>query len=283
MSITYDGKEIAFFKFPVKQVVLALSGGTDSAAILYLICKKFPDVEIIPYNCEDVDNPYDMQAAEKIIEVVKGWFPDNKIRPLVKGIYNDQDETLFPKAIIEIGVNPHWATEKDKANASKEEHIALIKKYQPKSLDYYIEHFRWLNILLTPLIITRVTKTLYLDKLKGEMRAKYPNAYLVNGMTRNPPIEEQKKYPVMYQLAETRRNPNDKIRNTRGPKNVYIPFANVDKKFVAAIYKEEKLMKDIFPLTRSCVGVANLTDNYTKNCHQCFWCYEKKWAFDLKW
>ena len=42
-------------------------------------------------------------------------------------------------------------------------------------------------------------------------------------------------------------------------------------------------MKDIFPLTRSCVGVANLTDNYTKNCHQCFWCYEKKWAFDLKW
>jgi len=296
MSITYDDKEIEFFNFPIERVILALSGGTDSAAILYLICKKFPEVEIIPYNCQDVNNPYDIQAAEKIIEIVKGKFPNNNIRDLVRGTYNDGDESLFPEAIEAIKRRPEWSTEQDKADGTKSEHLALLKKYCPSkhTLDFYIEYFNRKNVLLTLTILNRVTKTLFLNKLKDELRVKYidgpwdnrllvaPDAYIVNGMTNNPPIEVQKKYPVMLQWAETRRNPSDKIKNTIDYRTYY-PFANVDKKFIAAIFKDEKLMETIFPLTRSCVGIAELTDNYTKECHQCFWCYEKKWAFDLKW
>jgi hypothetical protein len=60
-------------------------------------------------------------------------------------------------------------------------------------------------------------------------------------------------------------------------------YANVDKKFVAGVYKENGLMDTLFPLTGSCVGTAKQTDNFTKECRQCFWCHEKKWAFDLEW
>ena len=47
------------------------------------------------------------------------------------------------------------------------------------------------------------------------------------------------------------------------------------------MYKEEGLMEDLFPMTRSCVGGPNQTKDFTAWCWQCFWCYEKAWAFNL--
>ena len=63
--------------------------------------------------------------------------------------------------------------------------------------------------------------------------------------------------------------------------NVYKPWVNQSKKFIASIYKEEGLMEELYPITRSCVGGPNQTNNFTEWCWQCFWCYEKAWAFDL--
>ena len=62
--------------------------------------------------------------------------------------------------------------------------------------------------------------------------------------------------------------------------NVYKPWVNVNKRFIASIYKEEGLLYDLYPITRSCVGGPNQTNNFTEWCWQCFWCYEKAWAFD---
>ena len=80
MQITYNDKTIDFFKFPVEQVVIALSGGTDSAAVMFLICKHFPNIEVIPYSCQDVYNPYDIQAAEKIVKFMQDKFPSQNIQ-----------------------------------------------------------------------------------------------------------------------------------------------------------------------------------------------------------
>ena len=77
---------------------------------------------------------------------------------------------------------------------------------------------------------------------------------------------------------ETRRDVSHKPNITY---NVYQPYINVNKRFVAGVYKEEGLMEDLFPMTRSCVGGPNQTKDFTAWCWQCFWCYEKAWAFNL--
>ena len=40
-------------------------------------------------------------------------------------------------------------------------------------------------------------------------------------------------------------------------------------------------MKELFPITASCVGYAKETDYFTKPCKVCWWCREKKWAFGM--
>ena len=92
-----------------------------------------------------------------------------------------------------------------------------------------------------------------------------------------------------YDMAERRRDPGEprQVRQTLFKSafkcnNMYQMFGNVDKKFVAGVYMEEGLMDTLFPLTRSCVGSARYTDFFEKECHDCYWCFEKKWAFGLK-
>jgi hypothetical protein len=58
------------------------------------------------------------------------------------------------------------------------------------------------------------------------------------------------------------------------------PFQNYDKKFIFRIFEEEGLMKSLYPLTRSCEGQADVTKDFTKPCKKCWWCKEKKWAFN---
>ena len=61
---------------------------------------------------------------------------------------------------------------------------------------------------------------------------------------------------------------------------MYQPYVNVDKKFVAGVYKDHKLMDTLYPFTSSCVGSERDTEYFTKGCDKCFWCNEKKWAFE---
>lgn len=51
-----------------------------------------------------------------------------------------------------------------------------------------------------------------------------------------------------------------------------LPFANVNKKFIAAQYNKFNIT-ELANLTVSCIG-----DNITP-CKQCWWCRERKWAF----
>ena len=95
-------------------------------------------------------------------------------------------------------------------------------------------------------------------------------------MTANPPVEEQRKYNF-YDVAERRRDRRD---NNPFMVKLYQPLMNVDKKFVAGVYKDHKLMDTLYPFTSSCVGSERDTEYFTKGCGKCFWCNEKKWAFE---
>ena len=116
----------------------------------------------------------------------------------------------------------------------------------------------------------------------------------LDGMTANPPVNirmafgdyVKERFPhynfsdkdIERVQGETRRDSPNKANITY---NVYQPYINVNKRFVAGVFKEENLMKDLFPITRSCVGGKNETRDFNAWCWKCFWCYEKAWAFNL--
>ena len=115
--------------------------------------------------------------------------------------------------------------------------------------------------------------------LKSELRKKYDIKLSIHGITANPPIDVQKELGF-DKVAEPRRNKTyDEETWKKSGKMHYRPFVNVDKKFVADLYKQFDLMDDLFPITMSCIGFEKETNYFTEPCKKCYWCHEKKWAF----
>ena len=242
--------------FLPKQVVVSLSGGADSASATYLTLKHFPQIEIFPFMCNDVNAPKDADAAREITEYLQKKFPNGKLNDITIKDFNDREAGGW------------W----------------------PKAKDSMLEN----QELYGNMSITAVAKILQLDKLIPDFMGQFKGPIRLDGMTANPPKEirlqfakyAKERFPeISYSQreleriqGETRRDNKDKPNITY---NVYQPWLNVNKRFVAGVYKEEGLMQDLFPMTRSCVGGANQTKDFTAWCWQCFWCYEKAWAFNL--
>lgn len=251
MKITHGNQTIELFKKEVpKLITISLSGGADSASLLYLISKHFSQIEIIPVTCRDQNAPKDAVAAKLIVDWIKKEFPNNNIRDWQVFDFNDRTEDFV----------------------SFEDVDKTIKNYPQ----------------FTGMRRTQISKIIQVDRINWNIMKQNPGAVRLDGMTRNPPTEEMMEYGF-YEKAERRRDKElplvEEYRKYRDKEflNIYQAYINVDKKFVAGVYQENGLMETLFPLTRSCVGTAKQTDNFTKECHQCFWCHEKKWAFNLTW
>jgi 7-cyano-7-deazaguanine synthase in queuosine biosynthesis len=251
MKLTYGGQSIDLFLTEVPNLVtLSLSGGADSASLLYLVSKYFPLIEVIPVTCRDQNAPKDADAAVQIVEWMRKEFPNNKIRDIQIFDFNDRTEDFV----------------------SFEKVDEVIEAYP---------QFKGMRR-------TQVSKIIQVDCINWNIMKQHPGAVRLDGMTRNPPTKEMKKHGF-YDKAERRRDRElptvEEYRKYKKDEflNIYQAYINVDKKFVAGVYQENGLMDSLFPITRSCVGTARQTDNFTRECHQCFWCYERKWAFNLVW
>ena len=242
MNLTY-GNQTIDFKCPEK-VLLSLSGGLDSASLLYLICLYFPDTEIVPFTGQDVTAPRDYECARDILQYMRETFPDANIK--------DHDVYKF-----DIWDEEWRQLARDKWD--EETTVTADGKVIPK--------FTGLSGLV---------KVLFLRKNVERLKTQYPKHTILTGMTANPPVEEQHEYGF-YDVAERRRDRRD--NPTRSGIH-YQPLRNVDKKFVAGVYKEHDLMETVYPYTSSCVGSEQDTNYFIKGCGKCFWCHEKKWAFD---
>ena len=89
MKITYAGQTISFFDtFLPSKILLSLSGGLDSACLFFLICKHFPDMDIIPFTAKNVRAPFDAERAEDITQWMKERFPKNKIWEIYGSLKN---------------------------------------------------------------------------------------------------------------------------------------------------------------------------------------------------
>jgi hypothetical protein len=125
--------------------------------------------------------------------------------------------------------------------------------------------------------IPGLSKVLQMEKGFRSIREKTNIQWVVSGTTANPPMDEMVKHGFDH-LSEPFRN--NGIQNQWNALH-YVPWINSDKRFIAAIYKDENLMDDLFPYTNSCVGMPHETDYGQKECGVCFWCHEKKWGFNL--
>jgi len=246
MNITYNGVTIPFFDFEVpSHLVMSLSGGIDSASLMYLTCKHFPQIEIIPVTLRDVNSGgVDATAAANITTWMKTEFPAVTIQDIQTFDYNDQDESIVTNAVCDQAIVDHPGRYVNRSSASK---------------------------------------SIQIDNILQGVSSSYLR---MNGMTLNPPVlEMQDMHQDFYGISERSRDAGA-TRETLfahpvDGNKLYQPFGNVNKKFVADIYAQNDLMETLFPLTRSCVGTAIQTENFTLECHDCFWCHEKKWGFNL--
>ena len=243
MILKANGQELKFLEFDTSKfdrVFLALSGGTDSAMILYLLCRYKPDWKIICHTGIDKHkDPWVGEYASEIISLMQKKFPD-------VDIIHEQYKFDSLDEITLYYAEKEWNAKEDKS-------------VLPTAQGY--------------------SKAFAANDLKSELRKKYDIKLSIHGITSNPPLDVQKELGF-DKVAEPRRNKKyDEQTWKKSGKMHYRPFVNVDKKFVADLYKQFDLMDDLFPLTASCIGFEKETNYFTEPCKKCYWCYEKKWAF----
>ncbi len=141
---------------------------------------------------------------------------------------------------------------------------------------YCIKHYnRYKDMTLIGMV-----KILLIDRITRALMLKYDKPLRFDGMSKNPSEEEMIKDDFL-EWSEPRRTHEDNWPTCFN--QVYQPFINVDKKFIADIYfQHEFLLKEIYPHTKSCTGTAWATQGFTRVCGKCFWCHERRWAFGEK-
>jgi hypothetical protein len=236
-----------------KRVVVSMSGGCDSASAFFLTAKHFPDIEIYPLTLRDVNAPKDADAAIEITNFMKKRFPQSKINDIEVGSYNDLDPNTHTKAQETINKHPKYKS------------LNVVQMSKINSIDEQNNAF--MKMLDRPLRVDGMTANPPIDVRMG----------FADRMAKHHPTKNFGPFEIGRVQGEIRRDVHNKPELRY---NVYQPFLNVNKRFVAGVFKENNLMDDLYPITRSCVGSPSQTNNFTKWCWQCFWCYEKDWAFN---
>lgn len=126
----------------------------------------------------------------------------------------------------------------------------------------FIHHKEYINTQ-TPDVIYGIMG----EKLKqGQVQLIY------TGMTKFPDDTVMEKFEEKLDEWLVQNRHSSKIHALYfGNSKFYRPFMNLNKKNIANLYAELKLLKSLFPLTRSCENI-NSPD---KHCGRCFWCEER--------
>jgi len=254
MKIFYGNQTIDLFSDqefpngPPERVVTCLSGGCDSASLIYLIAKNFPETEIIPFHARDVQFLADTENAYAVCEYLQKKFPNVKIHDL-----ETYDIDMY---------DPDWREKAEEARNLPSGKVLVNGKLE----------YKWRTLTATAIALQN-------RKIREDIAEKY-KTIVIGGMNCNPPVDTMKELGF-YDVSERKRDPgvvSDKILDG----HEYSPLLYVDKKFVAGVFRENNLM-DLFYLTKSCGwGVNDGNENYPEPCGKCFWCHERKWAFDLE-
>ena len=180
----------------------------------------------------------------------------------------------------------------------------LAKTIQDHNLDLYIQPMsvrrqRPWNPVKASAVIQKVTEILNFDRMLPHQIYYPPKSdphqtewqefqdkdkinkktgvwhVLFDGLTSNPPADVQ---PYSNQ-EEHRRGDNIKkeIESVCGAH--MRPLYLIDKRFVADIFRQFNLINSLLPVTWSCEGTVEASCNFTIHCEECWWCWERQWAF----
>lgn len=242
MKLSYNNQSIDFFNFnPMySQVLLALSGGVDSAALLWLLCKHFPTVEIIPFHCrDDTAYPYDSAAAKNVFSFIKEQFPNQSIHDLYMYDYSIYDRNWIPYANQCIKNDPIFYGQDD----------------------------------------VEVANTLQMDNIAYNLMKQFPSAIRCDANISDSWKQVfLPRNTIDFEFIGDVNSKLKNVMGSSG--KLYHPFANVDKKFIAQVFYRNELLHNLYPMTRSCSKSFSSLISNTTECGTCLQCFEKNWAFE---
>lgn len=227
-----------------ENVIVRVSGGADSALLLWLICSNWAHASkpltVWPVTVIHGKRNWQSYYAQQVYDFMQEHWPNVNFTPHKAVLCED------PGA---------WPGNRWKNN---------YVYYQERLIDETVEKI-------------------------GEM------AQVFNGVTANPPELIGQKYwgssdvfgEDVWECREKHRDWDlrhdrkeidwNELRN-----QIHCnPFIKLHKGHIAELYKKLGLVNTLLPLTRSCEGWDYMTDGFTQECGECWWCMEKDWAFNV--
>ena len=259
-TIPNSGGDIEIYIPGKKRVIHKISGGADSAILLYILAKYRndfnPDIKFDLATSVNQQLPYQEIFAKKVIQYV------NSVQPLGDFIHHvntnlgDDDYNLGQDRVSE-------------------------PLHNLDNIEEGYETMQWTGITLNP--------------PKDEMKANkmwdidrvFARDPVPQGKTwKDHAIEISEKNMIAYVEnlgATTAVVPSEdypaKHYEMDGQSGVFKyqrPFRNHHKRHIAELYNTFNVMDDLFPLTRSCEKV---TTDFSLHCGKCWFCKERKWGF----
>lgn len=120
-------------KVPDK-IILMLSGGLDSAILLYCICKYYPQTIIVTATGKNIHVPYDAEKAKDILSFIENEFPENNI---IKNCEYDLD----PKNKEWLEKAKDWKNTRFHSHQSLSQHMQQVHELEKIKLDTQIYDF----------------------------------------------------------------------------------------------------------------------------------------------
>ena len=155
-------------------------------------------------------------------------------------------------------------------------------------IEYVIQKTKFANFDLHYTYYRDVQDTKYFHQVESKLFADDRIDVFVSGITSNPPVGESvlnargQTIVLSDEMLPERTGTNHALWYYNNGQSFYTPFANVDKRFIASMYKQYNAM-DLFDSTRSCESIPNegedIKEFETTPCGNCWWCLERKWAF----
>lgn len=250
-----------------QRVVVAVSSGFDSALLLYataLAAKKYnPTLEIYtvtarrvnsltePHLREVFDRVDNYANAVKVVEWVRSCFPEIDIKD------NILHDAYF------------WQYCQDDMILGKR-HTYIMSQKMPYTYAVCLPYQNDTNFKYNVISLSGVTKN--------------PDFELGGN---NPETQRNLKLPNDNPTSVTVKNKsliNPLLANYMKLTNLRVllsePFRNGDKRVTFWLADNLGILDNLLAISRSCEGPRDLSNNWTEECHHCWWCYERTWAHE---
>ena len=244
---------------------IRLSGGFDSAVVLYLLAKTLSESTTV---AEPVIHPFTIIRGNPTEHEM---YTRVDVKPYVDKII-DYVRQKFPNVHITDSHTEYanfWWVHKFENGMN----ISSYSKMQEIVSNYFRWEFGSGNLL-------RIKDNNYSAVPSNLLYCEY------SGLTSNPPPEEVPQSDEAHRdnidnrtiLPESLTVMHDDIEFPWS--FIYEPFRNADKRIPFWLAAKFDVLDDILSITRSCEGDIWNTKNFTVECNECWWCLERKWAYN---